>query len=102
MPAKTVSNGKTYSEPTLSDIIERLDTLVLLLLPPQPSSLGVNGDSLVSQILSFCDYNHTTEEIVAATKKNTSHVAKELSLLRTKGLVKTVKRGNRSVHVRLP
>lgn len=81
-------------------VVERLDILIALLMPAA-SKYGGQLGALQSEILALCDYNHTTEEICKAVKKTNNHVNKELSLLRSKGMVKTVRRGERSVHIRV-
>jgi hypothetical protein len=81
-------------------ILARLDTLIHLLIPN--ARLFANEvSSLQREILALCDYEHTTQQICASTKKTATHVNKELSLLRARGFVKTVKRDGRSVHIRL-
>lgn len=87
-------------EASLDDLRSRLDTLILLLTKP----VDQYGDSVVGlqlDILRLCDYEHTTADIQRLVKKSASHVNKELSLLRSKGLVKSVSRDGRQVHIRL-
>jgi hypothetical protein len=85
---------------TVQDLCDRLDAIIYLLLSPAiknpdpPKGLGL-------QILSLCDYEHTTDDICRAVSKTPKHVAKELSLLRTKGMIRTVKRDKRQVHIRV-
>jgi hypothetical protein len=97
----TERNLPDLTSATGSDgIVARLDTIISLLIPPHRAP---NGDKTLRHlILELCDYEHTTEDIIKATKKSANHVQKELSLLRSKGLVKTVHRGGSQVHVRLP
>jgi DNA-directed RNA polymerase specialized sigma24 family protein len=91
-------NGENSA--TLGDVVERLDALIYLLLPHADSALAQVSD-LQQEVLSLCDYEHTTEDISSITKKSANHINKELSLLRSKGVVKTISRGSRKVHVRL-
>lgn len=93
--------AESVSSADQKEVRDRLDTIITLLLSPvnrdrdQPS--GLQGE-----IFGLCDYDHTTEEIRDVVKKTLSHVKKELSLLRSKGMVRTVKRDGRLVHIRIP
>jgi hypothetical protein len=86
---------------TLESLCDRLDLVISLLMPAavrnsdQPKGLALD-------ILKLCDYDHTTEDIRKAVNKTATHVLKELSLLRSKGMIRTVQRNGRQVHVRLP
>ena len=85
---------------TLDDVVHRLDTLIAVIMP----SAGESGDvvsRLAADILRLCDYEHETNDIRKAVGKSLSHVNKELSLLRKRGLITTVSRGSRQVHVRI-
>ena len=93
--------AKETEEPVQEDaIISRLDALISLLLKPVDGYSEQVGP-LQKQILAFCDFEHTTEDICKSVKKTKKHVNKELSLLRGKGLVKTIMRDGRSVHLRV-
>lgn len=86
--------------PSLDDVVDRLDTLIAVLMPPAGDSRGA-ATGLAADILTLCDHEHENEDITQAVGKSSNHVKKELSLLRTKGLIKTVRRGDRQVHVRV-
>lgn len=82
------------------EIIERLDVLIALSMPNANDESGtVSG--LAHQVLELCNYENTTDDIVKITKKTKNHVNKELSKLRSDGRIKTVKRGERNVHIRI-
>jgi hypothetical protein len=96
----TKNNGG-ISPVAISDLADRLDTLIQLLIPPM-TSYADEVSGLHRNILELCDYEHTTDDIQKAIGKSANHVNKELSLLRSRGLVKTVVRGRERTHVRLP
>lgn len=100
--AKAVHKKTTRStqEQDEDPVLSRLDVLISLLLPRMTKYAGEKSD-LQRKILALCDYEHTSDEISKATKKTPNHVIKELSLLRSRGLVKTMKRDGRLVYVRL-
>lgn len=85
---------------TLDSVCDRLDVLIALLIPPtvknaqRPKGLQLN-------IVELCDYEHTTDDIRKRVKKTLNHVNKELSALRSKGMIRTVSRDGQQVHVRL-
>jgi len=85
---------------TLQGVCDRLDVVISLLMP----SAVHNADApkgLQLDIFKMCDYEHTTEDIRKAVNKSPKHVVKELSLLRSKGMIRTVDRDGQQVHVRL-
>jgi hypothetical protein len=84
----------------LDDVCDRLDVVISLLIPPATRIADV-PKGLALDILKLCDYDHTTEDIRKSVGKTAEHVAKELSLLRSKGMIRTVQRDGRQVHVRL-
>jgi DNA-binding transcriptional ArsR family regulator len=91
---------RTTQEQDDDPVLSRLDVLISLLLPRMAKYAGEKSE-LQRKILSLCDYEHSSDEISKATKKTPNHVIKELSLLRSRGLVKTMKRDGRLVYVRL-
>jgi transcription initiation factor IIE alpha subunit len=99
MPQK--KSGFMMDQERVGDpVASRLDILISMLMPSAQKSAD-KASGLQYEILALCDYEHTTEDICKATKKTSKHVGKELSLLRSKGLIKTVKRDDRSVHLRI-
>ena len=92
-------SAQSNDSATLKGVCDRLDVLIALLLAPASPVEPPTGLQL--DIFRMCDYEHTTEEIRSAVKKSATHVSKELSLLRSKGLVRTVQRDGRQVHVRV-
>lgn len=85
---------------TLNDVCDRLDVLIALFLPPSIKNTDILK-GLALEIFKLCDYEHTTDEIRIAVGKSSNHVLKELSLLRSKGRIRTVRRGAKQVHVRM-
>jgi len=85
---------------TLAAVCDRLDVVISLLIPPAIRHTDP-FKGLQLDILKLCDYDHTTEEIRNVVNKTIAHVAKELSLLRSKGMIRTVQRDGKQVHVRI-
>lgn len=83
------------------DIAERLDTIIRLLIPSMATYPEETND-LHREILKLCDSEHTTEDIRKSIGKSANHVNKELSILRSRGLIGTVLRNGEKVHIRLP
>ena len=84
---------------TLKSLCDRLDVVISLLMPAAVRNTDPPR-GLQLEILKLCDYDHTTDDIREAVNKSSKHVGKELSLLRSKGMIRTVRRDNRQVHVR--
>jgi hypothetical protein len=84
----------------LDRVCERLDALISLLMPSAVGPIDP-PKGLQLDIFKLCDYEHTTEEIRQAVGKKQTHVNKELSLLRSKGLIRSVPRDGRQVHIRV-
>jgi hypothetical protein len=85
---------------SLVDVCNRLDVLISLLIPP----IVRDNDppkGLQLEILKLCDYEHTTEDIQKTLNKTNKHINKDLSLLRSKGMIRTVPRDGKQVHVRI-
>lgn len=97
-PPKGIGRDDTNDE--TGSLVQRLDTLISLMVPPLSHFEDVAG-GLQHQVLALCDHEHTAADIQKATGKSGGHVSKELSVLRSKGLVKTVRRGDRIVHIRV-
>lgn len=83
----------------LDRIVERLDLLLLLSVPPFNPEVVKLGPT-ESYILDLCDLQHTTEEMVAILKKSRNAVDTTLSGLRKKRLVRSLRIGSRTVHAR--
>lgn len=94
------SRDDNDTEATLDDVVSRLDVLITMLMPPPAQFVG-RATGLQVKILERCDYEHTSAEIGKALGKTKGHIHKELSVLRSKGLVRSANRGDRQVHVRV-
>jgi DNA-binding MarR family transcriptional regulator len=95
-----MAKKEAVSEGEPDPVVSRLDVLISLLMAPANKHAD-QVSPLQFQILALCDYEHTTDEIVKATKKTSNHITKELSVLRSKGMIRTVNRDGRAVHVRI-
>ena len=83
----------------LNTIVERLDLLIAMNVPPVGSVAdGLGGTERA--VFQVCDMSHTSEEIAKKISKTKNNVEGKLSSLRKKGLVRTLKAGQRIVHAR--
>jgi DNA-binding transcriptional ArsR family regulator len=81
-------------------IIERMDTIVSLLIPAfDATNYSVKGLKL--DILRLCDYEHTVQDIVKKLKKSKSQIENELSNLRALDLIKSLVKDKKTVYARL-
>jgi hypothetical protein len=84
--------------PLLEDPVERLETPLAITMPSSSRSKPTLL-SLAFDILQLSSYGANTSTTEKTLKKLPSAVAKELSSLYTRGFIKTVRPGNRQVHV---
>ena len=82
------------------DIIDRMDAILSLLLPPFDET-KCNLRGLPLQVLKLCDYEHTVTDMVKVTKKSRAQVDNALSKLRKEGYIKTLTKNGLNVYVRL-
>jgi len=91
------------SEETLKGIQESLEDIKAILLITGNSSIEdakkrlLKEGSEQAKIYDLCD-GKTTQEIANAVQKSPEYVASNVSLLRRKGLIKTVEREGKKVH----
>lgn len=83
-----------------NEIVERLDILIALMIPPfNESRYPMKG--LAVEVLRYCDSHHTVDHIVTALKEKKNAVEKALTKLRGLGLIRSVTKGGRVYYVRL-
>jgi len=83
---------------SLRSIENKLETLVILQKAVMPKQkLG----SEQNKILKLCDKKHTVEDMVKETGKTKSNVKSILSILRKKGLIRSVKLKDKVVYERI-
>ena len=91
------------SDEKLQNIQNLLDDIKAILLLTNNSKLQETKKDLLKdgseqqKIYDLCD-GKTTQEIAAAMQKSPEYVNSNLSLLRRKGLIKTVDRDGKKVH----
>jgi hypothetical protein len=91
------------SEEILKGIQETLDDIKAILMLTSGSNIEEAKKRLLkegseqSKIYDLCD-GKTTQEIANVVQKSPEYVGSNLSLLRRKGLVKTVERDGKKVH----
>lgn len=83
-------------EKMLAQVIERLDALIVLLLPPAPGE----RDTDEARVLCQCDFGHTRDQIAAEICKPKSVVDPILSRLRRAGHIRSVSRSGKTVYIR--
>lgn len=83
----------------LNTIVERLDLLIAMNVPPVGSVADGLGET-ERAVFELCDMSNTAEEIAKKVGKTKHNVEVRLSSLRKKGLVVSVKAGERLVHAR--
>lgn len=82
------------------DILERMDAIVCLLLPPfDEGKYGLKGIPL--HVLKLCDYEHSVNDMIKIIKKPRAQIDNALSKLRKEGYIKTITRNGSSVYLRL-
>ena len=59
----------------------------------------VKPGSIEEKILKLCNGSHTTQDIANKIQKSTDYVNAAISTLREKGLVSTIKKNDKNVHV---
>ncbi len=85
-------------------IIERLDRIVDLMLPG-PRVDEADKDLFLTpartEVYNLCDLRNTAPQIAERLGKSEKNISKMLSELRSKGLIRTVRLGGRTVYMRL-
>lgn len=83
-----------------SEIIERLDTLIYLLMPRfDRVKYSIRGLGL--DVLELCDAEHTVESMVKILKKSRPSIDNTLSKLRSQNLIKSISRNSKTYYIRL-
>lgn len=83
---------------SLKSIERKLDILVKLLKASTPKPKITPEER---KILKLCDKKHTINDIVKETGKTRNNVNKILSILRKKGVIKSIKTQDRLVYERI-
>jgi len=97
----------TSEEITLKDVVERLDGLIerldiLVTLSVPPLNIeGLKLGEVEKQVLELCDLKNTREDMASKLRKNLKHIDKTLSGLRDKGLIRSLKTSGKTYYVRL-
>ena len=82
----------------LKSIETKLNILVRLQKASMPRPKITKAER---EILKLCDKKHTIEDMMKETKKTKTNVNTLLSMLRTKGYIKSTKSQNRLVYKRI-
>jgi hypothetical protein len=97
---KSFTEFEEKSLEKLSQIIERLNLLLVLSVPPFNIE-GLKLGPVEKEVLRLCDLSHTKGEMAIALGKKSSHISKTLTGLKNRGLVKYVKIGNETYYLRV-
>ena len=84
----------------LKQLIERMDILITLNIPPYNSEKYPIG-GFAAEVLKLCDAENTAEDIVKKTGKKRNQVDVNLSKLRGMGLIKSITKNNRVFYLRI-
>jgi len=84
----------------LDEIVERLNILVDLSVPPLNIE-GLKLGEVERQILELCDLKNTREDMASKLGKNLKHIDKTLTGLRNKGLIRSLKIAGKTCYIRL-
>ncbi|MCK4590074.1 MAG: hypothetical protein KAT77_06530 [Nanoarchaeota archaeon] len=89
------------SEQDLKDIKEQLEIIISLMVPTfSEDSYGLQKGTQLD-VLKLCDLQYTQQEIASKIKKTKKAVARAIENLSARGLIKSIKKGNRTVYLRL-
>lgn len=83
----------------LKQIIERLDILISLNIPPFKEEEYPKGFAI--DLLKLCDGENTTHDIVKKTGKSRNQVDVTLNKLRNLNLIKSISKDNKTYHIRV-
>lgn len=83
----------------LGEMVERLDILIELSIPPMNLE-GLKLGEVEKSILELCDLKNTADDMASKLGKTTTHIHKTLSGLRDKNLIKSLKIGEKTFYIR--
>jgi hypothetical protein len=95
-----MSNTEREHLQRLDSIIQRLDVMIGLLIPPSKSSTVKLG-KLEQAVYSLCDMQHTRRDMAASLNKTLNLIDVTLNGLKNKGLVKPIEIEDRTCYIRL-
>jgi DNA-binding transcriptional ArsR family regulator len=84
----------------LQKIIERLDALVAINMP-NADAIGSEMRGLPGEVYKLCDFENTVEDMVRKLGKSRNQIDVTLSKLRSRGLIKSVQKDNKTCYVRI-
>jgi hypothetical protein len=95
------------TEDQLDEIKSLLEDIKGLLLITNQDKLDeakkklLKPGSVESQVYELCDGTNTTQDITGKIQKSSEYAGAVVSTLRRKGLVRTIERDGRKVHIQL-
>jgi DNA-binding transcriptional ArsR family regulator len=99
MSKQKSTNFEVKALERLSQIVERLNILIeLSVLPLKIEGLEIGKADL--EVLELCNMKNTTEDMARKLKKNRNAIGQALHRLKEKGLVRSIKIGDKTYHVR--
>jgi hypothetical protein len=91
----TLFETKTLEK--LGQIVDRLNMLIELSVPP-PKTEGLSKTE--AKVLEMCDMKNTANDMMKKLQKTRNAIDITLHNLRSKGLIRSIKVGKKTYHVR--
>jgi hypothetical protein len=85
----------------IKDIKEQLDIIISLMIPPFSKGDYETKEGTQTDVLKLCDLRYTQQEMATKLKKTKKSVSKAIEKLNSKNLIKSVKKNDRVVYLRL-
>jgi len=85
----------------LEDIKEQLEIIISLMIPQFSKDKYDLKEGTQMAVLELCDLNYTQQEMSSKLKKTKKAIEKAIEKLKSRNLIRTVKRSDRTVYLRL-
>lgn len=85
----------------LEDIKEQLEIIISLMIPIFSKDKYDFKEGTQMDVLELCDLNYNQQDMVIKLKKTKKAIEKAIEKLKSKNLIRAVKRKNRIVYLRL-
>ncbi len=83
------------------DIKEQLDIIISLMIPPFSKDKYNLREGTQMEVLKLCDLNYTSQDMTNKLKKTQKAIDMALDKLKSKNLIRTVKRNNKNIYLRV-
>ncbi len=89
------------SEQDLKDIKNQLEIIISLMVPAfSEEKYGIQKGTQLD-VLKLCDLRYTQQEMASKLKKTKKAIERAIENLNSRDLIRSVKKGNRTVYLRL-